>query len=815
MLPQPPQTHWETCAALSQAARAVLCSLRFDSPNPQLFADLDERGWRDLLAYCDHMKITLIVADRWLNYFPDWARLRLERDLANNRERHSRQLAALREIDLAFRAAGIEYLLLKGLSHDAGYVSPPWLRHQCDLDLFHLHGSIADAQQVLSELDFEAAGDYEGLPMDHAPAMVRAKSWEWHGDYFDPNIPIVVEPHFRWWDSETEQLPAAGLDAFWERRTRIEIEGLSVPVLDPHDRITYAGLHALRHVLRGDVRLCHAYEIAHFLNHTADDDEWWATWEKRTCPDVKQYCATVFELARSWFGCRLSDAVRQQIAQLPPAVSNWLQEYAASPVVGDFHPNKDELWLHLALLPSDASKWQVISRRVFPHTLPTPVTLPLTAEHRRSPVSRIRETLRYGGHLAARARYHATALAGLAGGLARKRMAVANLGTDFWKYLIAASFYHLGIFISVLVYNLHLTDLGFDESFVGFVTSAMTAGSIAGALPGGWLAQRFGLRAMLLTAFFAVPAVGMLRAIAQTEATLLASAFVAGVLFSFWVVCIAPTIAGLVPKSSRARAFSLFFATSISTGILGGLLGGRLPGLFTSNGAFQLSPNQATVLVGCAVTALAWLPGIRIRGLMKPQAKAMRYPRSGFLLKFLPIIFVWNLAIGAVNPFFNIYFVERLQLPVERLGDLFASAQVVQVVAILAAPFLLLRFGAVKAISAMQGAAGLGLLFIAVGQPLWLPCGAYLIYMSFQWMSEPGLHDLLMSKVDEGERTAASSLNYTTIFTAHAVAAASAGWAISHWGYSLVLATAAGIAIVAAILFRVGLAGAASSDGPS
>ena len=364
----------------------------------------------------------------------------------------------------------------------------------------------------------------------------------------------------------------------------------------------------------------------------------------------------------------------------------------------------------------------------------------------------------------------------------------------------------------MLVYNLHLTDLGFDESFVGFVTSAMTAGSIAGAFPGGWLAQRFGLRAMLLTSFFAVPAVGMLRAIVQTEATLLASAFVAGVLFSFWVVCIAPTIAGLVPKSSRARAFSLFFATSISTGILGGLLGGRLPGLFTSTAAFQLSPNQATVLVGCAVTALAWLPGIRIRGLMKPQAEAMRYPRSRFLLKFLPIIFVWNLAIGAVNPFFNIYFVERLQLPVERLGDLFASAQIVQVVAILAAPFLLLRFGAVKAISAMQAVAGLGLLFIAVGQPLWLPCGAYRIYMSFQWMSEPGLHDLLMSKVDEGERTAASSLNYTTIFTAHAVAAASAGWAISHWGYSLVLATAAAIAIVAAILFRVGLAGAARTE---
>jgi predicted MFS family arabinose efflux permease len=81
----------------------------------------------------------------------------------------------------------------------------------------------------------------------------------------------------------------------------------------------------------------------------------------------------------------------------------------------------------------------------------------------------------------------------------------------------------------------------------------------------------------------------------------------------------------------------------------------------------------------------------------------------------------------------------------------------------------------------------------------------YLLYMSFQWMSEPGLHSLLMSRVEEGERTAASSLNYAAMFSAHAVAAAIAGWAITRWDYAAVLYVAAAAAILAAGFFRLSL----------
>jgi hypothetical protein len=59
-----------------------------------------------------------------------------------------------------------------------------------------------------------------------------------------------------------------------------------------------------------------------------------------------------------------------------------------------------------------------------------------------------------------------------------------------------------------------------------------------------------------------------------------------------------------------------------------------------------------------------------------------------------------------------------------------------------------------------------------------------------------------MGQVGESERTTASSLNYLTAFSAHAIAAGSAGAAIARWDYATVLTAAAAIAILAGFLFR-------------
>jgi predicted MFS family arabinose efflux permease len=85
---------------------------------------------------------------------------------------------------------------------------------------------------------------------------------------------------------------------------------------------------------------------------------------------------------------------------------------------------------------------------------------------------------------------------------------------------------------------------------------------------------------------------------------------------------------------------------------------------------------------------------------------------------------------------------------------------------------------------------------------MWAAAALYAGYMAFQYMSEPGVFTLLMSRVRKEEQGGASSLNFLAAFSAQALAAALAGTALSEFGYPVVLTAIALMAISSAIVFR-------------
>jgi predicted MFS family arabinose efflux permease len=162
---------------------------------------------------------------------------------------------------------------------------------------------------------------------------------------------------------------------------------------------------------------------------------------------------------------------------------------------------------------------------------------------------------------------------------------------------------------------------------------------------------------------------------------------------------------------------------------------------------------------------------------------------------------IWNLGTGVFNPFSNVYFA-RMRMPVERIGYVFSSSQLAQVLAILCTPFIFRKFGTVRGIWGMELATGLGLVALATaGGPLWA-AAAYTSYMAFQYMSEPGMFTLLMESVREEERNSASALNFLVMFAGQAIAASVAGWMLARFGYPPVLAAGAAICVAAALLLR-------------
>jgi MFS family permease len=752
-----------------------------------------------MLDFCDRTQLTLVLGSLAGGELPDRARERIARNLAENTERVRRIRALQAEIDGWLTAVGIDFIFLKGATQWPHFVSDPRLRVQYDLDLFCTAEDARPAWDLFREKGYEPIEGADGYPTDHLPTLIRKTGWQWRGDYYDPEAPLSVDVHFQFWSERTERLRASGTEEFWERRKG--------HMLDTVDALGYTALHLLRHMLRGSMGPYHLYELAWFLEHHAHDRELWDRWRTLHAPELRRLEALAFCLAREWFGCSLGPVAEAEIETLPAVVRGWFEPFAASPLEGLFRPNKDELWLHLALLDSARDKVAVVRRRLLPMQRPGPVdNSALLPKEQITYTVRARKYARHAQFIAARIVYHARSIPALARSGLRWKMRSSGLSSGYWTYLGASSFFNLGMFIYVLLYNLYLLELGFREDFVGQVASAATAGSVIAALPAAVLARRFGLNRVIFGGFAGVGAISVMRALVAAPGPLLGLAFLSGAAFSIFAVSIAPAIAGLTSEKARPAGFSFSTASSIGLGILGGWLGGRLPG--------WLGGNRPAMLAGCGLVGLALFPAARLRIAPAPAEGQKLYPRNRFVIRFLIVFAIWNLATGSFNPFFNTYFAGHLHTPVERIGLIFSGSQLAQVAALLLAPLVLRGLGLVTGTAAMLMATAFVLGGLAAG-PAGIAAGVlYSAYMAFQWMSEPGINTLLMDKVREQERSGAAALMMMVAFGAQFVASFAGGSSIARFGYPVVLACAAGLAAVASAAFRSLPAEAVSSAQP-
>jgi hypothetical protein len=124
----------------------------------------------------------------------------------------------------------------------------------------------------------------------------------------------------------------------------------------------------LKHILHGDARPAHAFEIASFLRCHPEGDAFWTDWRALHPPELRRLQSISFRFAMEWFGC---PAPREAV-QLGTKVEAWFARFAASPITCFFRPNKDELALNLALIEGNLTKARVASRRLFPMQWPRP-----------------------------------------------------------------------------------------------------------------------------------------------------------------------------------------------------------------------------------------------------------------------------------------------------------------------------------------------------------------------------------------------------------------------------------------------------------
>jgi MFS family permease len=360
----------------------------------------------------------------------------------------------------------------------------------------------------------------------------------------------------------------------------------------------------------------------------------------------------------------------------------------------------------------------------------------------------------------------------------------------------------LGLSIYFLLFNLFLIGHGFNEKALGFLTSAMAAGSIAGAIPAGKLAKRFGLQKALLTFFIMGTVIFVMRSLTLSYTGQMVLAFLSGMALSTFGVCLSPTVAQLTSERTRPFAFSLVCSVGIVIPSLGGLAGGVLPGWLakSSLSIHSLEPIQVVLLASCGILAMGIWPVLNLRVGRAPVRPKIRRAFNPFLLRFLLAIALWSMVDDSFSPFMNVYFARYQQMSLPQIGLTFSLSQFAQVLTVLAAPLLFRKFGLVAGITYLQIATSIALGSLALAHGVAISGFIYVAYTAFQ-CSEPGMYTLLMNRVPPEERDSASAMNAFVMACAQAIAAAFAGASITRLGYPFVLWVTSGVSLVAAGVF--------------
>jgi hypothetical protein len=355
-----------TTGEMGEVPAFLMNALRFQEANTQGLRNASDAEWTRVLSDWHTVRLTLPLRRLHGDNMPAWVRERVDTFLADNAARFERIKEAYSRAAEALESAGIDHVVIKGFSLWPGYSEHPRYRPQSDIDLYCPRETVFRARDTLLDLGYTSQPQCGRISAEHLTPLIPPHSWKWQGNYFDPEIPIALELHCRWWDNATMRIHPQGLEEFWRRRGGRAIDDVPFSALDPVDNLGYTAINLLRTLLRGFPPPEQVYSLARFLHVYADNRSFWKRWRELHHDSLRRLEAVSFCLASEWFGCRLSEEVQEEMKRLAQPVHEFFRYFSEATVSTEFGKTKDGLWLHLELLESRADKAAVLFQRVLP-----------------------------------------------------------------------------------------------------------------------------------------------------------------------------------------------------------------------------------------------------------------------------------------------------------------------------------------------------------------------------------------------------------------------------------------------------------------
>ncbi|AFZ65912.1 MFS transporter [Deinococcus peraridilitoris] len=344
-----------------------------------------------------------------------------------------------------------------------------------------------------------------------------------------------------------------------------------------------------------------------------------------------------------------------------------------------------------------------------------------------------------------------------------------------WFFLLGSFGFGLAQAQLFLFLNFYLGALGLGASWQGFINALPALALVVSGLPAAALARRISyartlqLGALLSTlGFFTLASAdGAVLAVAGT--------FLQGVGAAFLVVAGAPFMTNNSTERQRVSLFSVQMALMTGAGFLGNIVGGRVPewyASFTGSEARDLDSIRMALLAGGVFQLISLLPlaFLRPSGKPRPPGRTLAVKAKGTMFRLvLPNLLV-GLGAGATIPFLNIFIEGKFNVSYASLGSLFAWTSLATAVAVLIQPWLVQRFGRLRAILFVQTASLPFLVILGFAPSLWMVTVALFTRGALMNAASPVYSANAMDRLPEEDRGVYSAVN-TIVWDL--------GWAIS------------------------------------
>ena len=361
------------------------------------------------------------------------------------------------------------------------------------------------------------------------------------------------------------------------------------------------------------------------------------------------------------------------------------------------------------------------------------------------------------------------------------------------KYLLSIMIFGAGFGIHRILFNFFLRSLGYDETFMGLLSTVSSMTVLIAALPMGYLADILGRKLSLVISGVVIGASILFMVTLPTVPIMIITNVLMGVGSSLGSVTSGPFLMENSGDVERTYLFSISSGLRMAAFSLGDWVGGFLPTWFgnfldvsaVSSRAYAWAIGVAGVMVIIAVLPRLLLKRNKMpfdqRSAFAPISYAREHP--GMLTKLLLPMFITSIGAGLIMPFMNIFFSNVHNQPDPVIGTMFAWGSLAMGIGLILAPAFADRYGKIRVVFFTQ-ALSIPFLVLLGFSPLYgLSALAYFVRLTLMNMSSPVYQTFVMEQVDSESRAMVASLNSMVHSFGRAFSPVVSGWMQVNYGF--------------------------------